>query len=85
MIVKLNKNQKNYLDNSFSEELKYLKSKVKIKKEHSFIFIELDDETADEIRDWAMDKQIEIGFDLNYELTPVGKILEELADAFYIK
>lgn len=53
-------------------------------KKGQFIFIQIGEDAADEIRDWVMDKQAQIGFDINYELTPEGKILEELIDAFYI-
>lgn len=85
MIVKLTKNQFEYLDYSLSEQEGVLKSRLQIKKEDQFVFIELDEETANEIRDWAMDKQVQVGFDENYELTSEGAILEELADAFYIE
>lgn len=40
---------------------------------------------ADEIRDWASDELQRKGFDINYELTPEGKMLEELIDLFYVE
>ncbi|MFC3357012.1 MULTISPECIES: hypothetical protein [Sphingobacterium] len=85
MIVKLTKNQFDYLDYSLSEQEGALRTRLQINKENQFVFIELDEETADEIRDWAMDKQVQVGFDENYELTSEGTILEELVDAFYIE
>ncbi len=84
MIVKLNKNQKDYLDNSLSEEREHLKIKLKTKEENHLFIIELDDEVADEIRDWANEELQKKGFDENYELNTRGKILEELVDIFYL-
>jgi hypothetical protein len=45
----------------------------------------VDEDIADEIRDWASEELQKKGFDIDYELTPEGKILEELIDAFYIE
>ena len=85
MKFKLSKNQFDYLGYSLSEEQEVLKLKLKeIRKENQSVIIEVDEATADEIRDWASEKLQEKGFDKNYELTPEGKILEELVDVFYI-
>ncbi|MPT35427.1 MAG: hypothetical protein E2604_10145 [Flavobacterium sp.] len=85
MIIKLSKNQFDYLGYSLSEEQEVLTLKLKeIRKENQSVIIEVDEATADEIRDWASEKLQEKGFDENYELTPEGKILEELIDVFYI-
>lgn len=84
MIIKLSKNQFDYLNYCLSEGHEVLISKLKfIKKENSFVFIDIDEAVATDIRDWAMNKQVQAGFDINYELTPEGKILEELIDLFY--
>jgi hypothetical protein len=84
MIVKLNKKQFDYLNSGLSEEEK-LKLKLKhIGKESQIVFIEIDDDTADKMRDWASDELQKKGFDLNYELTPEGELLEILIDEFYI-
>lgn len=86
MIVKLNKNQFDYLSYSLSEEQELLRLKLKeISQENQFVLIEIDEETADEIRDWASDELQRKGFDINYELTPEGKTLEELIDLFYVE
>jgi hypothetical protein len=86
MIIKLNKNQFDYLSYSLSEEQKALKLRLKqISRDSNFIFIDVDDDTAIDIRDWAMDKQVQMGFDVNYELTTDGELLGELIDAFYVK
>ncbi|SEA68482.1 hypothetical protein SAMN05192529_1493 [Arachidicoccus rhizosphaerae] len=86
MIVKLNKNQFDYLSYSLSEKQEVLKLKLKeISKENQFVLIEIDEEMADEIRDWASDELQRKGFGINYELTSEGKILEELIDLFYVE
>ncbi len=85
MIIKLNKNQFDYLSYSLSEEQNLLRLKLKkVSQENHFVFIEIDEETSDEIRDWASDELQRRGFDINYELTPDGKILEDLIDLFYV-
>jgi len=84
MIVKLTKKQLDYLSYHLSEEQEILRLKLQIRKEAQFI-IDVDEDTADEIRDWASDKLQKKGFDVNYELTDEGKILEELIDLFYIE
>jgi len=85
-MVKLNKNQFDYLSYSLSEEQEKLRLKLKeVSKEYQFVVLEIDEATADEIRDWASDELQRKGFDINYELTSEGKILEELIDLFYIE
>ncbi len=86
MIVKLNKNQFDYLSNGLSEKQEALRLRLKqVNKENQFFIIEIDEETADEIREWASDGLQRKGFDINYELTPEGKIFEELIDLFYVE
>ena len=84
MIVKLNKKQFDYLNDGLSQK-EILKLKVKHEsKENQFVFIEIDDDTVDKIRDWASDQLQRKGFDSNYELTPEGELLENLIDEFYM-
>jgi hypothetical protein len=83
MIIKLNKNQFVYLNDRFSEQ-EALRLK-EARNETQFIILEIDEETADKIRDWASDELQRKGFDKNYELTSEGKMLEELIDLFYLK
>jgi hypothetical protein len=45
--------------------------------------IEIDGEIAVEIRDWASEKLLSEGFDMNYELNDAGRILTQLEDLFY--
>ncbi|PQL91272.1 hypothetical protein [Apibacter adventoris] len=85
MIIKLSKNQFDYLHYSLAEENEALILKLnQVSKENRFFILEVDEETADEIRDWAANELQIKGFDINYELTPEGKILEDLIDLFYV-
>lgn len=84
MIVKLNKNQFDYLDYGLSEKQEVLRLKLQVQKKGQSVIVEVDENTADEIRDWASEELQRKGFDINYELTHEGRILEELIDVFYI-
>lgn len=84
MIAKLNKNQIDYLRSNLSLENKVLSDKLIIVKETDSCSIEIDEETADEIYEWATNKLQKTGFDINYELTPEGKMLESLRDLFNV-
>lgn len=46
--------------------------------------IDIDEDLADEIRDYAADAQLLKGFKENYELNKEGEILEKLVDKFFI-
>lgn len=85
MIIKLIKRQYDYLiDNLSKEKIKQLN----IFEHHSnneWISIEFEDDVADEIRDWAIERQQQIGFDVNYNLTSEGRMLQELIDTFYVE
>jgi hypothetical protein len=50
---------------------------------NTFIDLDVESDVADQIRDWAMERQVIIGFDMDYNLTSEGKILEVLIDLFY--
>lgn len=84
MTVKLTKKQFDYLSYSFSEKQENVRPKLQIEKEDVFFYVNVDETSADEIRDWANEELQKKGFDINYKLTYEGKILEELIDAFYI-
>lgn len=53
-----------------------------IKKYERYSIIQLDELVAEEIREWALDKQPLIGFDEKYELTKEGVLLEKIIDLF---
>jgi hypothetical protein len=47
-------------------------------------FVQIPDDSVDDIRDWAADRLQKVGFDVNYSLTHEGLILDGLIDLFYI-
>lgn len=85
MIVKLTTKQFDYLIYSFAEEQDALRFKLmQNRKDNQLVVMEVDEDVADEIRDWASNELQKKGFDIDYELTDEGEILEELIDIFYI-
>lgn len=84
MIIFLTEEQLNYLDDNIKNQEEF-NFEWNVKRDNQSIIIEIDDDIVDEIRDWAMDKQIEVGFNIDYELNSEGKILEGIIDAFYIE
>ncbi len=74
---------------SFSkEEYQYIMSFYLIGKESLRpIFeksvIEIDEYLADDIIDWAGERQQLIGFDENYDLNEEGKLLDRIIDKLY--
>lgn len=84
MIISLTEKQFDYLENNIKNQ-EQLNIDWHVKRKNKFVIVEVDDDIVDEIRDWAMDKQVQIGFDGNYELNLEGEILEEIIDAFYMK
>jgi hypothetical protein len=86
MIVKLKKNQFDYLSYNLAKEQELLILKLKkIKEENQSVTVVIDEENAEKICDWASEKLQKIGFDINYELTPDGEILENIIDLFFLE
>ena len=48
-----------------------------------YVVIEVNESYAERVHEWANEEIIRIGFDLNYEITDVGRILETIVDAFW--
>ena len=80
MIIKLNRDQMDYLNDNLFENREELILKLKINKVGNCFWIELDNVTSNEIRDWANLQLQYRGFDANYELTEEGEILDKLID-----
>lgn len=85
MILKLNKKYFDYLNDNLLKKEDNLKFKLLVEEHARYIFIEMDVETANEIRDWAGSELQRSGFDINYKLTNDGEILESLIDMLYIE
>ena len=82
MKIKLNKEQFYYLNNHLKNGIEDLIDHSPIKDLKQFFYFQISEEKADEIRDWAGEKQQQVGFDINYELNKEGKLLDELIDIF---
>ena len=82
MIVRLSRSQLDFLKYNLATVQDVFRANVI--EENQSVVVEVDEETADEIRDWALDQLQIRGFDINYELTSEGKLLEEIIDLFYI-
>ena len=80
MIIKLNRDQMDYLNDNLFENREDLILKLKINKVGNCFWLELDNVTSNEIRDWANLQLQYRGFDANYELTEEGEILDKLID-----
>lgn len=80
MIIKLNRDQMDYLNDNLFENREDLILKLKINKVGNCFWVELDNVTSNEIRDWANLQLQYRGFDANYELTEEGEILDKLID-----
>ena len=80
MTVKLNDKQYDFLKEHLSvdrpELLKFFDNKSNL------IFV-IDEDIANDVRDWAGEKLQKEGFDINYNLNKKGIILEQLEDLFY--
>lgn len=83
MKIQLNDKQFQYLKSSLLLDRKdlaeYFQNNAILDKHN----IDIPDDKLDEIRDWAGERLQQIGFNIKYELTNDGKILEEIIDLFY--
>ncbi len=68
-----------FLTRSLQKEIR-----EKHRSSRGFFTLDIDEETADKVREIASEKLMDIGFDKNYEPTNEGKILEIFIDKFYI-
>ncbi len=84
MKVRLTNKELQFINYFLLEEKEELFQRFKSKLSSSDIFVKIDDEMADEIRDWAGEKLQICGFAENYELTNEGAILESLIDKFHV-
>ena len=80
MVVKFNTVQFNFLAKQLRVERPDL---FKYFENNDGLMFVLNDDIANEVRDWAGEKLQKEGFDINYKLTDTGKILEQLEDLLY--
>lgn len=81
MKVKLKKDEFDYINYSLLAGNEALHSKLQFSTRGSFFFIDVSDDIVENLHDWAMEELQKNGFDVNYDLTHEGKILQELVDA----
>lgn len=82
--VHLNKSQDEYLKQHLLIQKKEMFDYIVYTSKNENIIIEVSEDTADEIRDWAGERLQEVGFDANYNLTDEGVILEQLVDLLLV-
>jgi hypothetical protein len=83
MIVRLEKIQIQYLKNKLSIDREDLFNSLGNISEIENVTLNITEDIADEIREWASDRLQLVGFDMNYELTEEGRVLEQLIDLFF--
>lgn len=84
MRTKIYKEAYDYLLKNLSSERPDLMQLIKRQEEGSQIIIELNEDIAYKIRDWAGEKLQKEGFDIDYNLTQHGKYLEDIIDILYM-
>jgi hypothetical protein len=83
MKIQLNNIQFEYLKSNLLLDQKELEEYFNHRSILDRYVVDIPDDKLDEIRDWAGEKLQKIGFNINYEPTNEGKILEEIIDLFY--
>jgi hypothetical protein len=84
MTFKISKDLFIYLNQELQQEKPDLLVRMKLYEKNDFVGLEMDEDVATEVRDWACEKLEKKGFDKNYGLTVEGKILEDLIDIFFV-
>ena len=80
MKIKITKQAYDYLKEK--NQLNFNSLSVKLIN-NNYFSLTLDQDQAIEIREWALDKLPEFGFDKDYNLTDEGKLLDEIIDKFF--
>ena len=81
MIIKLKLEEYNYLINNLLSNKNDIKSKLKIEERGNKFLIKADDNTINKIQELSEDHLQIVSFDLDYQLTEEGKILENIIDS----
>lgn len=85
MRIKIYKMTYDYLHKNLSIERPDLMLLIKLQQEEGTqLIIELNEDTANKVRDWAGEKLQKEGFDKDYNLTEQGEYLESIIDLLYI-
>jgi hypothetical protein len=81
MIIKLTEEQYKYL---FEEIIYKIRKQIQSTKRGKFYYIQVSENVFDAINEWAKDELQKKGFDINYDLTFEGKVLEGIIDSFLL-
>ncbi len=86
MKIKISRNNYNYLIGFLIKEKQdgFVNFLISNNSNHKYVYINLDEHHADEIRDWIGEKLQQIGFDNDYNLNQDGEILQKLEDIFLV-
>ena len=82
--IELNRSEYNYLCQASFLEDKYRKLLFSSNQQDEKYSLKISEDQADEIRDLCGQQLQAVGFDIKYELTSEGKILESLVDKFFV-
>lgn len=82
-IVKLKNEEFNYLNTASFLDEKWRKLLSNAHNKNGKTYIEISDDNADDLRDQLGEQLQKAGFDLNYNLTKEGVILESLIDLLF--
>ncbi len=80
----VSKTQYEYLLDHFSKENMAIWQLIEFQFEDKRVLLIIDEDQADDIQDWASERLLVVGFDMDYNLNPEGRILEEIMDIFLV-
>jgi hypothetical protein len=83
MRISFSETQHNYLIAYIPESLQHLIHEFQETGVNTAFYLDVQNDVADEIRDWALERQDKVGFDIKYQLTSEGQLLQEIIDLFY--
>ena len=84
MRIKIYKTACDYLVKNLSVDRPDLMQLIKLKEEKTLFIVELDEDVAYKVRDWAREKLQQEGFEKDYKLTQNGEYIEDLIDLLYV-
>jgi len=84
MRIRIYKKACDYLVMSLFSEKPDLLKRIKLKEEETQFIVELDEDVACNVRDWAGEKLQKEGFDNEYNLTEHGEYIEDIIDLLHV-
>lgn len=84
MRIKLTKQVYEFLLNHILKDTNFSLGEIIIYPSEKLVYVDINNENREKIRDMAIDLQQIEGFDNKYELTQKGELLEYIIDSFYL-